>query len=233
MTFQQIIRALTLELDKVDSITLPEITLEMKLYYLNKAILRKVTNLFSGLNKLNKGFEENSYRVSELQKLVTESSNLISTTSIANVYKSNCSYYNLDLPSDYLFYVKNDVWLKVKKKYCNDYLAETISEMNIVQLDDLDKYVTDPFNKPFNTELAGSFINNKLRIYFDSTCKVTKVILTYLKEPQKITGNTTTVYSDLNDFVLNQIVTDCVSDILEAVESSRLQTIPFEISKTD
>lgn len=233
MTFQQIIRALTLELDKIDSIALPEITLEMKLYYLNKAILRKVVNTFSGLNKLGKGFEESSYRTSELQKLVVESNDLINTSLTANVYKSGSNYYDLTLPTDYLFYVKNDIWLQIKKKYCNEYLPVSISEFNVIQLDDIDKYIKDPFNKPFNSELAGVFINNKLRLFFDSTSKVTKVILTYLKEPLKITGNTTTVYGDLSDYILNQIITDCVSDILEAVESSRIQTIPFEIAKTD
>jgi hypothetical protein len=233
MTFQDIIRGLTIELDKVDSITLPEITTEIKLYYLNKSILKKTVALFSAENKVGKGFEENTLRTSELQRLVTESSDIIPLPFTPVSFNKTVSYIDCSLPIDYMFYVKNDLNYQFIKRNCLALSTPEQTTIKIVQLDDVDKVLKDPFSKPSLNDVIGVFINNKLRFYFDNSCTLTKLIVVYLRKPLKITDNTTTWYSDFSRWLLNQIITECCSAILEAVESERLQTIQNELNKTD
>lgn len=231
MTNQEIVRAFTLELDKLDSYSLPELKIDQKLYFLNKALTRVTDKKYNGLNKSGKGFEESEFKRSELKKLVKISTALTSTSTNVN-YNSSIKYNTYTFPNDYNYYLRNSIKYKYLKRSCNELSGFLTSYFNFKDIDDIDKALNDPFNKPVKSSTIAVVEDNKLKIYYDSTSQLGDITLTYLKIPTRI-DNTTNPYPDLEDKTLYEVISEAVNEVLETVESNRVQTHQIEMNKIE
>lgn len=231
MTNQDIVRGFSLSLDKLSSSSLPEISLSQKLYYINKAILEIVIDKFTPYNKIGKGFDENSLRQSELRKLIVK---VDLTSGASTLYTTGINLSLFVIPTAQLFYIRYDKSIKALIPGCSTPTYTPITKIGatFVELDDIDKLLSDPFNKPEGYETLDNVVAGNIEIYSDSTSIISNVNLTYLKTPTVITDQSTTTYTDLSDIVLYNAIDKAVQEVLEVVESDRTNSHQIQLQET-
>lgn len=230
MTHQEIVRGFTMQLDKVNSGSLPELTSNQKLFYINKHLIQTVSNKYSGYNPIQKGFEEIELRTSELRNLVKEDNSLTLTSSTS--YNTDVSSSEVTLQSYHLYLLRHTIQYRFKKKGCNDYSNWLKGTIYKSSLDNVEKLLNDPFNTPEYGNILIETIDNKVRFYYNSSTQIQSYVLTYLRLPTLLTSITsTTNYTDLPDKVLYEVINNAIAEVLENIESERLQTIQNELSK--
>lgn len=231
MTHQEIVRGFTTQLDKIDSFAFVELESSEKLYYINKHILKTVSNKYAGYNIISKGFEETELRTSELKNLVKEVPLSLTAPSVYNTEVSN-SETTISLDPNYLYLLRHSIEYRYLKKNCTTYSNWLKGNIYKSTLDNIEKLLDDPFNIPKYKDILIEIIDNKIRFYYASNIQLQNYILTYLKKPTLISNpSSTIIYSELPDKVLYEVITSAVQEVLENLESDRLQTIQTEINK--
>jgi hypothetical protein len=181
MTSALMFQHLKFGLDKLDTQSYPDILEEQAEYVLNEAQLRLVKTRYSKNNIYQRGFEELQKRTEDLRTLV-KNVELIPTLAFTGTFKA----YKVNIQDvfangdTYMFYLRGNV--QVNSSKC----SSRYTSVKLVQLDDLDKVLADPFNKPTINEPVITFEDGGIFIYADSSFNVSKFRLTYLKKPRLI-----------------------------------------------
>jgi hypothetical protein len=143
----------------------------------NKAQLQWMRRQLYGINIRKEGADQSSGLVDDLQRLMKHELLIMSNKDI---------YWQSSIPSDYLHYVRTDVFGKTE---CCDERRITVyqvEESNIsIILDNKDKRPNFEW-----AETVSTVINNTLRVYTNNEFGITKCYLVYYRKPLdiKITG---------------------------------------------
>lgn len=204
------------DVDKLDTQSYPDLLEEQIDLIFNEVILSFVKTRYGKNNIYKQGFQEIQKRTDDINTLVKNVEivpNLISASN-PKIYKVNLQD---PLPDNnkYMFYLRGQVQTS-SSKCAAKYVAP-----RLVQIDDLDSVLNDPFNKPIITEPVISFEDGGIYIYADSTFTVNKFKLTYLKMPVKV-SIFDNISCDLPEHTHEEIIALAVEKLLERIESPRL-----------
>lgn len=215
--------AFIMELDKATLSNMPSFDPAQIDYFLNSAYLMKINQKLTGHNTIQQGFEANTKRISDLQKLIK--------TAIINieprmVHAPNEFSANLQEVSDFMYPVSSMV---------ND-LTDSIFESTVISTheESYNMRLTTQ-NKPWIPVPVTIYGNNRVLIYVDPdkindfTTKDYSLVLTYIKRPERLdfystSGNT--FIPEISEHVHPEIVSLAVSLAVENIESQRVQTYP-------
>jgi hypothetical protein len=140
----------------------------------NKAQIEWTRRQLYGINIRKEGAEQSSGLIDDLQRLLK--SQQIITTDKGIYYQSNA------FPSDYLHYVRADVFAKTE--CCNErrIITYEVEEANIsIILGNKDKQPSFEWGETVSTR-----INNKLRIYTNDSFDITQCFLVYFRKPREV-----------------------------------------------
>lgn len=139
----------------------------------NKAQLQWMRRQLYGINIRKEGHEQSSGLVDDLQRLMIHQKLTLEDKDI---------YWQVSLPSDYLHYVRTDVFGQTS---CCDERRITVyqvEESNIsVILDNKDKRPNFEW-----AETVSTVINNTLRVYTNNEFDISKCYLVYYRKPLEI-----------------------------------------------
>ena len=220
---------LEVTVDKRATSQVPELPPELKDYFINEAYYRIVKTRYNKNNIYKASFEEIQKRTEDLKNLVvTEEIN-----TIAVPYEANETRYpavQADLPSlniPYWFYLRSRCL--VSKENCPD----TWEWPKLVQQDDLEKVLDDPFNNPSKSNPVIYFENGNILVRTDNTYTVPAMKLTYIKQPTKVNIGTygqPVQEFEISEHIHNEIVQLAADIIIENIESRRIQTIKQQLA---
>lgn len=220
---------LDVAVDKRDNSAVPELSPELKDYFLNEAQDRFVKQRYGKNNLYKAGFEEIQKRTEDLKSLVV--TNNVNTTAVT--YEDNTVRVDIDtLPAgqEYMFYLRCRALLT--KDNCDDKLVG----VKLVQQDDLNRVLADPFNRPRYGWPVAYFEDRDIFVLSDGTFTIPSVRLTYLKRPAQMNLGTygqPLVQCELSEYVHKEIVQLAADIILENIESNRIQTIKQQLASIE
>lgn len=241
MTIQQFHREFKIALDKVDSSSYPEFLDGEIDYYLNEAQDRFIKTRYGGNNLYRARFEEIQKRTDDLKELVVSNFALVSlATSYSsvgqNVYMADLSklYTTIELDqlsgNSYMIYVKSLSSIKIDD--CVKFVPN-----KLVQHDDINTLINDPFNKPNLTKNLIFFENGNIFIWATPEVTVESLFVTFIKRPAQMnigTYGNPIVECELSEYTHKEIVQLAVSIAIENIESPRVETQePINISKIE
>ena len=140
----------------------------------NKAQLEWTRRQMYGMNIRKEGAEQSSGLVDDLQKLMK--------SDLLNMTKKDLYYRSVQLPEDYLHFVRTDVY--GQQECCPErrITVYQVEEANIsVILNNKDKQPNFEW-----AETVGTFIDDNIRIYTNNKFDVSKCYLVYFRKPQEV-----------------------------------------------
>ena len=199
-----------------DNITKEQMNSDTIMYFLTLAQDRYLKENYLNKEQIKESIEYVNKRSDVLRKLIKrEEDQGVDSPYVANL---NDGGIQLDLPSDYLFYLKS--YAKVKR---TDGYAEAVHDYTptrIINHSELDLVTTNPIHKPILRKpailLEG---DNKIIIYVDQYTEMNNFELIYLKQPDALvigtpgTGETNT--SELAEHTHIEIVQYAVNMFIE------------------
>lgn len=211
MTVAQMHILFKVELDKVDTLSYPDIS---------------PNELDLILNDTQDLFVTQRYREFELiQKRTDDLRTLVLTTTLTPVSVTGTTLYSVTLPSDYWFYLRSSsVGTGI---VCG--VSQSIPLKNVLTTHDrVDVLLDDPFNSPDTSQALIYFEGNTMLINTGGNV-LTSVNLTYLRKPLRMSLGATGINSpvgatnicELPDNTHREIVAMAVRRTLEIVESVR------------
>lgn len=212
-TIDEFLIAVDIEVDKTIDYELPYIQPEQKMYWLNIAQDRLISQKLFGNNPKGTVYDLSQERVDNIRTL-------IKTTTISP--GTNGGYgsksYIFTLPEDYRYFDKftssgNRIGL-------NGSTFSGIFNLDIINRSEIDLYTTIPgVNKPELFKLKGFIEGDNLIVISDAYTTLTNGILRYIKIPTKFTDSSIT---DLPEHLHQEIVSEAVALILNSFESPRV-----------
>jgi len=184
----------------------------------NKAQIEWTRRQLYGINIRKEGAEQSSGLIDDLQRLMNHDELMMDNKDI---------YYSGTLPSNYLHYVRTDVFAKDKCCPERRMVVYEVEEASIsIILDNKDKQPSFEWG-----ETVSTLMNNKLRVYTNNTFDITKCHLIYFRKPIEvqfkgcidvITGVPFTADQEceFNDDVAEIIIDAAVSILAGDIESS-------------
>lgn len=199
------------EYDKANSITTyPNFTHSEIDIWLNKSLLMLINQKFTGNNFRKVGFEGDSKRLSDLQKLVTNT-DLIKKGSYNCI--DNSVYY--ELPTDFLLYIGG--YLSVD----SNSIPTDLIEHEYIKL-----FTATNYNSPWIKRPKVGLESDKVIVIFDASINYTSVgnfSINYLQEPAKIKYivNDTTTEFQFSDALAEEVINLAVTLALGNIESPK------------
>lgn len=194
MLIEEILFEFRQEMDKTFSGSYPEIEPIEITTMLNNTVLQLVHNRYGINNVYQKGFEQSQKRTDDLSKLVRTRyfNTTLETFSGYNVYTVNLNYpfrntgvTISDSNSKYLHYLKGHINATISKLdscgVSHNYSGETF--LRIINQEELNKLLYDPFNKPNPFVCLGLFENDTIKVYTPLGFTVNNICITFLKYP--------------------------------------------------
>ena len=238
MTVSEMHTAVKLGLDKTSSLATPAFEPEEIDYWLNEAQTELVKQKMFGNNYRQEDFDMGVKRADDLTDLIVYSSEL--TYSVSNTspnfrphpYHPNIAVVDIDPTTtpDYMFYVGSD-FLITDPNAPNTGVEPM--ETTIIAQADIGYLVETPYNKPF---LKNGYIylkEGQINVIYDSLSTPVFIYVSYLKKPTVLDVSTPTQVSDLPEQVHPEIVALTVKLMIENIESPRVQTNEFELSRKE
>lgn len=226
MTVDEAQIELEITVDKRSTSQAPELSPEVQDYFLNEATARYVKTHYSKNNIYKAGFEEIQKRTDDLRTLiVTEEMPVV----VVPYEDANFVQVELeDTANQYWFYLRGRA--QVTKENC----GSQWKRVKLVQQDDLEKVLDDPFNKPTYTRPVIYFENGNIICVSDSSFTIDSFKVTYLKEPAQVDSQSVPqVQWDMPEHTHKEIVQLAADIIIENIESQRIQTIQAQLAKTE
>ncbi len=188
MTADQMVLEFALSSDSLDSSTIPDLSNENILYYLNVAQERFVKTRYSENNLYRKGFQASQKRNDDLNN-ITKSHYFQAVASGTNKY-----FVNLTLPftdegftapstDKYMIYVGGNGQV-VSSKCGNQYFT-----IKIETRDNLDNVLKNPFKQPTLNRIVGYFENGGMYLRSNSSYSIGKALISYIKIPVVISND--------------------------------------------
>lgn len=223
-------------LDKIDSEALPEFTDEEKDVLYNEAIERFVKNRYSPKTiqvgkqsyVTDKGFEQSQKRIDDLRTLVQTVYPTITGYPYAeNAYRADLTDLYVDealttpSTSEYYFFTR------INPLVSNDVCSKYINKTKLVEHDDLNYVLDDPFNKPTGMYPVMYFEDSDIILLVGDNYTVDACRVTCIKKPIQVNSGTygsPLVECDLPEHTHREIIQLAVQIGLEGIESPRQQT---------
>jgi hypothetical protein len=238
MTVLEMHTAVKLGLDKTSSLALPGFEPEEIDYWLNEAQLELVKQKMFGNNYRQENFDMGVKRADDLSILMTYSSEL--TYNVSNTtpnfrphsYHPNVATVNIEASTmpDYLFYIGAD--LLINDPHSHNPGVQPAETIRIPQ-EDIGVYVETPFNRPI---LRNGYIylkEGEVNVIYDPEATPVSIYVSYLKRPATLDISTPAQESDLPEQVHSEIVALTVKLMIENIESPRVETNEFELSRKE
>lgn len=177
-------------IDKVLANKLLSVDIE---HYLTVAQNRYVSNRVEGDNLYTLNFEERRKRIEDLRLLITTAKGISPEatpemlTGIANSEEYNLigGTTNTSFINNYLFYVNS---LSTCSR--SDQTGTFTIGNKLVNYEDINKYLTTPFNKPYLREPVVVLLeNNSMLLIHDAETTITTLDLIYIRKPKRLTSN--------------------------------------------
>jgi hypothetical protein len=183
----------------------------------NKAQYEWTRRQVRGVNIKKEGSEQSTVVTDDLQRLIVHSTLTMNKNGV---------YYEVGLPSDYLYYVRTDVFAKSEccpERRMTVYEAEEANISIILN--------TDNKKPSFEwAETVSTLMNNTLKVYTNEEFDITQCHLVYYKKPREVQINgcvnisTGTVFTadqtcEFNDDVAEIIVDQAVAILAGDIES--------------
>jgi hypothetical protein len=240
MTIQELHYDFKLKLDKVDSLQNANFEDWETDWIINEAIKVYVKNRY-------KEFEVTQKRIDDLKTLVVESpmsEPAITPTLVSSgIYEVRLS----PLTFDYLFYLRG--WCTISKDAC----LPKNAKVRLIQHDDFNSTLLDPFNKPsflwadviakFGKSSNPNETKGSIYLYTNNDFNITKFYIEYLKHPARVsigtypyltTNTATVVQCDLPEHTHNEIVDLAVAltaGIIESPDFLQLKLSKLQINE--
>jgi hypothetical protein len=178
MTVQDMHLDFKRKLNKVDSQHNTNFTVPYIDQYLNEAQEIFIKQRLQTNNIYREGFEVSQKRIEDLRRLVKKFP-IDSPAIVAN--KISDFIYEIELPSDYLYYIRSEI--TAKKEECTKSLSGIEQ-----QHDDLNTILSSKFYSPSFEwrETPIVFSDNSIYIYSDGTFEVLNLNLDYIRRPKLI-----------------------------------------------
>lgn len=222
MNIQEFLIALDIEVDKTVDFELPYIQPEQKIYWLNVAQDRVLSQKLFGNNVKGSVYDISQERVDDVRTLISSQS--ISSSGSAGYGSSS---YSFTLPNNYRFFDK--FMASTTRIGINGDSYSGVMNMDVITRREIDYYTTTPgINKPELLNLKGFVDGNTLVVISDSYTTVSSGTLKYIKSPNKFT---TGAITDLPEHLHQEIVSEAAALILNSFESPRVG-VQMELNKT-
>jgi len=160
-------------LDKRYTSQAPELPPEVIDYFMNESQSRFVKTRYAENNIYRKGFEENQKRIDDLRTLV-----VTEDVEVLPVPYEDDNYVQVDLSAldaNYWFFLRGRAL--VTKEGC----GSSYNRLKLVQQDDLEKVLDDPFNAPTYERPVMYFENGNIIVVSDNSFTVDGFKVTFLK----------------------------------------------------
>jgi hypothetical protein len=236
--------AVRLGLDKTSSLTLPAFETEELNYWLNEAQLELIKQKMFGNNYRGEDFDMGSKRADDLSNLMTLTAGL--TYNVAgtspefrpHAYHPNVAVVDIvetNMPK-YLYYIGTDLIIS------DPYAPSTgvVMETELIEQKLVGKLIETPYNKPFLKNGYVYLKEDQVNVIYDPESTPTSVYVTYLRKPKILIDvigaedpNDYTTTCELVEQVHPEIVALTVKLLLENIESPRVQSNEFELSKKE
>lgn len=212
-TIDEFLIAVDIEVDKTVDFELPYIQPEQKMYWLNIAQDRIISQKLFGNNPKGTVYDLSQERVDNVRTLITSS-----TVSNSGSAGYGSSSYRFTLPNDYRYF---DKFVCTGNRQGLDGTTYSGSfNLDIIDRSIIDLYTTIPgVNKPEFFKLKGFIEGNSLVVLSDSYTTLSNGTLNYIKIPKKFTPSTIT---DLPEHLHQEIISEAVALILNSFESPRV-----------
>ena len=143
----------------------------------NKAQIEWTRRQLYGINSRKEGAEQSSGVTDDLQRLLT--------SDLLTMEKKDLYYKSISLPSDYLHYIRTDVWAKTECCPERRIIIYEVEEANIsIILDDKNKQPNFEWG-----EAVSTLVSNSLRVYTNNKFDISKCYLVYYRKPQEVQIN--------------------------------------------
>ena len=203
-------------LDKTDSLNYPNFEPEEIDLWLNKAQDKFVKQRYSH-DIRDETFEETQKRTDDLRETIIQT--MIEPTAPTGAEKPNGVLFGL--PSDYWFAINEEC--EIRYMDCNGSLVTDRVGVKVIQHDDYNKIIKDPFNKPDRNQIVRLMHQNFSELISDGSLSIDRYFLRYLKEPITMSLSQD-ISCELANHTHTEIVTMAVGMALENTANPRFQT---------
>ena len=187
-------------------------------YWLNKALLQTINTKFTGNNKLGQPFESSVKRTADLEKLIKTDVGIVP---IADAGSNRLILINFattgvtETGTTRMFYIQS--LLKFGDKQVN---------VDLVNHEQAKRFLKTYNNNPWIPTPVATLHDDTLTVYIDTTSMTGtyELDLTYVKEPTKFAYTNLTEFTELPEYMYNEIVSTAVALTLDNIESKRTET---------
>ena len=163
-------------LNKLDSLDYDNLACWQIAEAFNKAQIEWTRRQIYGYNLRKEGAEQSSGLVDDLQRLMKHEALLMNEKTI---------YYDVDIPSDYLHYVRIDVFAKTECCPERRMTVYEVEESNIsIILDSDDKKPSFEWG-----ETVSTIMDNRVKVYTNGDFKINECHLIYFRKPREVQFN--------------------------------------------
>lgn len=184
----------------------------------NKAQLEWTRRQLYAINVRKEGAEQSSGLIDDLQKLMKHE--LLNT-------QDKGIFHQADIPTDYLHYVRTDVFAKQECCPARRMTVYEVEEANIsIILDSKDKQPNFEWAETVCTRM-----NNKLKVYTNNEFDITECHLIYFRKPQEIQFNgcidiaTGTTYTADQECEFNDDVAEIIADNTAMILAGDIESV--------
>jgi len=226
MTIDEAHIELEITVDKRATSQAPELSAEVLDYFINEAPDRFVKTRYSKNNIYQAGFEETQKRTDDLRTLVV--TDKLSTVPVP--YEDD-NYAQVELEG-----AANQYWffLRARAQVTTESCGTTWNRVKLVQQDDLEKVLDDPFNRPTSSRPVIYFENGNIISVSSNLFSIDALKVTYLKAPDRVDSlNIPQGQFNMPEHTHKEIIQLAADIIIENLESQRVQTMPSQLARTE
>lgn len=187
MNADQMVLEFKLSSDSLDSSTIPDLSNENILYYLNVAQEEFYKTRYTGNNLFKTPYQGSQKRTDDLN-------NITKTYYFSCTQSGNTYFVNLGLPftdealtssstDKYAIYLRGNAY--TTKTGCNPQYVS----IKIETLDNIDQVLKNPFKKPTLNRVIGVFEKGSITLYSDGTYSIGSARITCIKVPVVISND--------------------------------------------
>ena len=187
-------------------------------YWLNKALMQTINTKFTGNNKLQQPYEASVKRTADLEKLIKTDVGIVPIADAGSnrLILINFATTGVTEPgTTRMFYIQS--LLKFGDKQVN---------VDLVNHEQAKRFLKTYNNNPWIPTPVATLHDDTLTVYIDTTSMTGtyELDLTYVKEPTKFAYTNLTEFTELPEYMYNEIVSTAVALTLDNIESKRTET---------
>lgn len=224
MTISEMMTEFDLILDRIDSLSYPDLTPEEKKHLLDLGASDEIKSRYEGSGPRNRAFEQSRKRTDDLRLIVKSDLTIVAVLNPNLTVSSSggvqFQVYEATFPTDYWFLLKHMV--RVNYEDCKEESAFVWKTPKETEQDDIFVALEDPFNRPSVERPLTVTEGNLLQIYVPDNVSISSVRITYIKKPRSIEkdpfyADENTEYSELSSNMHNEVVRRAVNLALASI----------------